>query len=136
MAIVITNAGEILIHTWAFKSTSTPENLTLKLYSNDYTPVAASTAGNFTESSFSGYSAKSLTRSSWVDPTTNGSGKAEITYASQTFTASGSGTVYGYFVVGATSGTCVFAERFASTRNLNSSDTLTVNMAVTASSEN
>ena len=135
MALVVTNAGELLLQTWAIKSTSTPENLTLKLYSNNYTPVATSSSGDFTESSFSGYSAKTLTRSSWNDPTTV-STKAEITYADQTFTASGAGTVYGFYIVGATSGTVIWAEKFASARTLASGDTLTVSPKITAASEN
>lgn len=136
MALVVANVGENLLMTWAVKSTTTPENWTLKLYTNNYTPVAASTAGNFTECAVSGYSAKTLTRGSWGDPTTNGSGKAEMAYAAQTFSFTGSGTIYGYYVVSATAGTLIFAELFSSARSVASGDSLTITPKITGNSEN
>lgn len=136
MALVFANVGENLAMTWAFKSTSTPENLTLKLYTNNYTPVAGSTAGSFTECAVSGYSAKTLSRASWGDPSTNGSGKAEMAYAAQTFSFTGSGTIYGYMIVSATSGTLVLAELFSSARSVASGDSLTITPKITGNSEN
>lgn len=136
MPLVVANVGENLLMTWAMKSTSTPENLTLKLYSNNYTPVAGSTAGNFTECAVSGYSAKTLSRASWGDPTTNGSGKAEMSYAAQTFSFTGSGTIYGYYVVGSTSGSLIFSELFAAARTVASGDSLTITPKFTGNSEN
>lgn len=136
MAIVFANVGEVLAMTWGFKSTSAPENLTLKIFSNNYTPVAGSTAGSFTECAISGYSAKTITRSSWGDPSTNGSGKAEMAYAAQTWTFTGSGTCYGIFVVGATSGTLIYAELFSSARTVTSGDSLTYTPKLTGNSEN
>jgi hypothetical protein len=89
-------------------------NLTLKLYSNDYTPVDTSVAGSFTEVSGGGYAAITLTNGSWT--VTVGNDPSDAVYAQQTFTFTGtiggSGTVYGYFVVDA-DGTLVWAERFA-----------------------
>lgn len=136
MALVVPNAGELLLSEWAFKATSTPENLSLKLYTNNYTPVATSTAGSFTEATFTGYSAKTLSRGSWGSPTTNGSGEAEITYADQTWDATSSQTVYGYFVVGGTSGTIVWAEKFGTARALTDGDSLTITPKVTLFSQN
>lgn len=106
MALKVTNSGELLLLMWAIKSTSTPENLTLKLFRTDVTPSDTSVAGDFTEANFTNYTAKTLSRSGWSDPSTV-AGKASITYSSaQSWTCGSTGnTVYGYYVVGATSGT-------------------------------
>lgn len=113
MALVICNAGELLLLDNALGD-STPENLILKLYSNDYTPVAASVAGNFTEVVNTGYSAATLTAATWAAAATNGSGDGEKAYATQTFTMTNNTDplIYGCYFVGATSGTLYFAERF------------------------
>lgn len=137
MPLVFANSGELLAIVWMLKSTSTPENLTLKLYKNDYTPVATSTAGDFTECDFTNYSAKTLDRDTWGTASTV-SGKASLAYdsAPQTWTCGATGnTIYGYFVVGATSGTLIYAERFATPRPLTNGDTLNVQPVVTLNSE-
>jgi hypothetical protein len=76
-------------------------NLTLKLFTNDVTPLDTDTAATYTEASGGGYAAKTLTNGSWTiagDPKT-------ASYAEQTFTftgaLSGGATVYGYYVVDA-----------------------------------
>lgn len=136
MALVVANVGENQLMTWALKGTSVTENLTLKLYTNNYTPVAGSTAGSFTECAVSGYSAKTLSRASWGDPSTNGSGKAEMAYASQTFTFTGSGTIYGYYIVSASGAVLMWAELFSSARSVASGDSLTITPKITGNSEN
>ena len=85
--------------------------LTLKLYSNDYTPVEGSAAANFTEVVGGGYASKSLVGVNWSytpgDP-------SYATYASQDFTFTGAttpNTVYGYYVVDG-DGLLCWAERF------------------------
>lgn len=91
---------------------ATPENQTLKLFTNDKTPAEGDVAGDYTEASGNGYSAKTLTGTSWTVATSEGVTTGE--YAEQEFTFSGAlGDVYGYFVVGATSGILLWAERFA-----------------------
>lgn len=110
MSVVIPDVGGLLLLKWATQATSSPENLTLKLYTNNYSPVAASVAADFTEATFTGYAAKTLTRSSWTDPVQSGT-TAKTTYPELTWSNSGSSqTIYGYYVVGATSGTLIFAE--------------------------
>lgn len=126
MALTITNAGELLLLEWALRSTSTPEDLVLKLYSNNYTPVATSTASNFTEANFTGYSAKSITRASWGTPTTNANGEAEVSATAQDWSAESDQTIYGYFLVGAVSGTVVWAQRFSVPRSVTSGTVLRV----------
>jgi hypothetical protein len=105
--------GDVLLLTWALQSTSTPEDLLLKLFANNITPSHADTASTYTEASFTGYSAATLSRASWATPTVDG-GKASTTYPAVTFTNTGStsASVYGAYVVGATSGSLLWAVRF------------------------
>jgi hypothetical protein len=112
------------------------ENWTLKLFSNNVTPAETDTAGTYTEATFTGYSAKTLTRdqnaghwstASSVTPTGAWSAEskvAESTYAQQTWSPTTSQTIYGYFYVGSTSGTIRGAEAFSSSKNLVNGDTL------------
>lgn len=117
MALYVPNAAENLICD-LITNKGSGQNLVLKLFCNNYTPVAASVAGDFTEAAGGGYTAKTLTGASWASASTNGSGQAESAYAAQTFTFTGSlttnTTVYGYFLVQASSGTIVAAEKLAS----------------------
>lgn len=97
-----------------FTNRATPEDLVLKLYTNDYTPVEGSVAGDFTEASGSGYSPITLTGSSWGAPADLGGLGMIATYAAQRFTFSGSlGNVYGYYLVRSSSGVLAGAERFS-----------------------
>lgn len=112
MALVVPNAGEGLMLEHIVGKTAV-EALTLKLYKNDYTPVEGSVAGSFTEADFTGYGSKALAGASWTvttgDPTYAG-------YGEQTFTSTAGSQnqpVYGYFIVGATSTTIYWAERFS-----------------------
>jgi len=90
---------------------SSPENLVLRLFTNDVTPSEADTAATYTEAIGSGYSAITLTGASWT--ITEGS-PSTASYAEQTFTFTGAlGNVYGYYLTRATSGRIAFAERFS-----------------------
>lgn len=108
MSIVVPNVGEDIVLQRYLKNGP----LTLKLYSNNYTPVEGSTAANFTEVVGGGYGAKTLAAASWAitpgDPTVG-------LYAQQTFAFTGPtnapGTIYGYYVVDA-SNVVLWAERF------------------------
>ena len=135
-SVVVPNAGELKLVEWALKGS--PENLTLKLYTNDYTPVAASVAGSFTEATFADYAAKTLTAGSWGTAATDANGKAAISYAAQTWTGgtAANETCYGWYCVGATSGTIIMAGRFSSAKTVAEGETLTINPAVTLASEN
>lgn len=112
MAGYVPDAGELQLLKRAL-GVETNGDQTIKLYVNDYTPVAGSVAGSFTEMSTLGYAAKTLTAASWTVTTI--ANVASGTYAQQTwtFTAGSSVVVYGYFVINA-AGTILFAERFAS----------------------
>lgn len=78
----------------------------LKLYSNDYTPVAGMTGASFTEVTGGGYAQKSIagdetSPSDWTEEYANT--PPDIILAEQTFTFTGaiggSGIVYGWYLV-------------------------------------
>lgn len=111
MALNVPDVGENKILE-ALVNKTAPENLVLRLYSNNITPSDTDTAGTYTESAFTGYSAITLTGASW-----NSASAGSIAYsAQQTFTASGtpSGNVYGYYLTQLTSGVLMWSERDAS----------------------
>ena len=112
MALLVPDVGENLILEMMVNKTA-PQNLTLKLYQSNTTPAETDTAASYTEATFSGYSAATLTGASW-----GAAASGTITYGSQqTFTHNGGATsnsIYGYYVVQATSGTLLYAERDAS----------------------
>ncbi len=109
----IPNEGEIRLAERALSS-----NLELRLFVNNLTPVDASVLADFTEMSTHGYAAKTLTGGSWSVSTV--SGKAEASYAQQTFsfTAATAVLVYGYYIVDTGAGKVVQAERFASPQTI------------------
>ena len=72
---------------------------TLYLYKNDYTPVAGSDVGDFTEADFPGYSRNEL--NNWSTPTTDDDGNALMTDALHLYEmedVSPTNTVYGYLI--------------------------------------
>ena len=111
MALNFPDVGENLVLEMIVNKTA-PQNLTLKLFKNNITPSDTDTAATYTEATFTGYSAISLTGANW-----NAASSGTITYnAQQTFTCSGtsSESIYGYYVVQASSGTLLYSERDAS----------------------
>jgi hypothetical protein len=112
MALNVPDAGEN-VALEAFVNKTAPQNQILKLFQNNITPSDTDTAGTYTEATFTGYAAINLTGSSW-----NAATAGTITYsAQQTFTASGSAvsnSIYGYYIVQATSGILMWSERDAS----------------------
>jgi len=111
MAIVMPDEGEVLFMGWAINNV-TQQDLTLDLYINDYTPVAASTKSNFTITPIAeGLANKTLTKGNWSVATV--ANVTTATYGSQlswTFTGD-TNTIYGYVVYYGT--TCLWAEKFA-----------------------
>lgn len=112
MTGVVTNGGKGIIGDYSVNKQATSQNLILKLFKNDFTPVLGSVVGDLTEATFTGYSAITLTGASWTntpgDPVT-------MSYAEQTFTSSADQTaqsIYGYYLVRATGGELIIAERF------------------------
>ncbi len=137
MALITTNAGELLLLKWALQSTSTPENLVLHLFSNNYSPVSTSVVGSFTEATFTGYSAQTLSRASWGNPSTVSNAASSTYSATLTWTASSGQTIYGYYITGATSTTTViWAERFSTPRILVNGDVIQLTPVFTLDSAN
>jgi hypothetical protein len=107
MSVIITNTGKQKALEYFVGKDTSPESLVLKLYSNNYTPTVDDVVSSYTEVTGGGYASKSLTSSSWsID-----SGIASYPQQSWTFTGS-AGSVYGYYVVSATSSDLLFAEKF------------------------
>ena len=108
------------------------------LFKSNTTPAETDTTATYTTADFTNYSGKTLTRtvnngSTWNtpasgSPTGSWSGEAsvaEATYQQQSWTCGSTGnTVYGYYLVGATSGKFVLAEAFGTARALADGDTL------------
>ena len=102
MALVLADSGAamqlaaLLNNTWPVS-----KNLTMKLFTNNYTPLSTSTAGNFTEATGGGYASVALANGSWTVSLLNSIEQAA--YAQQTFGFTGAlttnPTIYGYFVV-------------------------------------
>lgn len=110
MALNFPDVGENLVLEMIVNKTA-PQNLVLKLYKNNITPSDTDTAGTYTEATFGGYAAITLTGASW-----NAASSGTIAYGSQqTFTCNATATddIYGYYVVQSSSGTLLYSERDA-----------------------
>jgi len=140
MALVVPNLGELeLLDKMLKDALSVDEDYILKLFHTNVTPDENSAASSFVEATFTNYAAQTLTRTLWNTAVTNGSNKAESSYGSSalSWTCGATGdTIYGYWVIGATSSTCLWAEAFATARVLASSDVLNLTPKFTLNSEN
>jgi hypothetical protein len=112
MALLVPDAGERNMLDMMLSDAS-PEAQTLKLYTNDISPAEGDTAATYTEASGSGYAAKSLARATWGAAATN-AGVTSKAYPAQAFNWTGAITIVGYFIVKATAGTILWAERIYS----------------------
>jgi len=111
MALLVPDVGENLILAMIVNKTA-PQDLVLRLFSSNTTPAETDTAATYTEATFSGYAAITLTGATWGSPS-----GGTITYGGQqTFTHNGGATsnsIYGYFVTQLTSGILLYSERDA-----------------------
>lgn len=108
MALNVPDVGENKILEHIVNKTA-PENLVLRLYKNNITPSDTDTAATYTEATFTGYAAITLTGASW-----NAAAAGSITYGSQqTFTCSAVAVddIYGYYITEITSGVLIWSER-------------------------
>lgn len=110
MALVVPNNGEGDALD-AFVAKTAMSALILRLYSSNTTPAETDAAATYTEYSATGYSAITLTGASWT--TTEGA-PSSTAYAQQTFTMTGAGDAYGYYMTRTTGGRLALAERFTS----------------------
>lgn len=133
MTLLVPNTGEVLALK-AFLNHTAGESPKLKLYSSNTTPAETDTDATYTEATFAGYAAITLTGSSW---TVTGGAPTSASYAQQTFTRSSTGATenqYGYFVVQATAGVLMWAERFSDGPYAvtNNGDNVKITPAITA----
>jgi hypothetical protein len=109
MAILVPNVGEVVMLS-NFLNKTAPQDLLLKLYSSDTTPAEIDTAATYTEVVGGGYSDIQLDPIDW---TLSAATPSEADYPELSFIFTGAvGNVYGYYVVQATSGILMWAERF------------------------
>ena len=139
MAIVVPNEGELVLLARMLAETSISDTYSLKLYQSVTGSLGASTVvADFTEATFTGYAARSLTRANWNSSPVIGtvSGKAEATYtAEQAWTAGSSQTVNGYYVTTGDGTKTLWAEAFSSAIALTSNDILRIRPKLTLNSE-
>jgi hypothetical protein len=129
MPLVVTNAGEKTLLEWALKSAG--GDMKLKLFVNNATLGPNTVAADLTEANFAGYTARTLTRASWLAPTTNVDGKAEIRYgADQQYDFASNQSIWGYFLTDS-SDVLIAAEKFAAVRNQISGDQYIVQLGLT-----
>lgn len=110
MALNVPDVGENLA-VGAFVNRLTPENPVLRLYSNNITPADTDVTGTYTEATFAGYAAITLTGASWANPVAGAT-----SFAQQTFIRSSTGAtenIYGYYLTQVTSGILMWSERDA-----------------------
>jgi hypothetical protein len=111
MTLLVPNGGEAIVLNY-LTNKDAPENLVVRLYQNDYTPVAGSVIGDFTEATFTGYAEEVTSGGDWTvtpgDPSVAEAG--EIAFTSTA--GSQDEDIYGYYVVRETSEDLVYAERF------------------------
>jgi hypothetical protein len=112
MALVVPNGGEVIALSYLVNKAS-PENLVLRLFESNTTPAETDVVGTYTEATFTGYAAVTLTGASW---TVTGGAPSSAAYAQQTFTSSAGSqakNVYGYYLTRLSSADLVYAERFS-----------------------
>ncbi len=130
MAVVFTNAAELQALKNYLNNTA-PETLELRLYSNDRTPTSADVDTDYTEVSGNGYTAVTLTPANFVF-TSGDPGQAAFPQVTFAFTGA-AGNIYGYYVVGATSGDLQFANRFSNApiNIANNGDEIRITLTIT-----
>lgn len=89
--------------------------LTIRLFSNNITPVGGTTAAAFTEVTGGGYASKPLTFANWTITAGDPSVASYNSNQQWDFTGvtGGPGTIYGYYVTRNSDGKLMWSERFA-----------------------
>lgn len=109
MALLVPDVGEVALLDMAL-SDAAPEAQTLKLYTSNTTPAEGDTAGTYTAAAGNGSDPKNIVRATWSGAASVG-GVTTKAYPAQTFNFTAGFTIYGYFVVKATAGTLLWAEK-------------------------
>jgi len=100
------------------------QGVVLRLFTNNYTPIDASTENNFVEANFSGYAAKTFNNANDWTITPGAPTTAEL--AIQTFEANNNLVpevyIYGYWFSLASNNLALWAEKFVDSNNNNNID--------------
>lgn len=112
MALVHPNEGaQEALRRWL--NYSATGDVKLHLFKSNTTPGETDTVATYTEATFTGYAAVTLTGASW---TVTNADPASASYAKQTFTSSAGSqneNVYGYYVTNSGGTILMWAERFS-----------------------
>lgn len=108
MPLILVNSKEVDLLTSLLKQ----NNQYLRLFVNDYTPVATSGIGDFTEMTTHSYSEKTVTASNWTIITSTIGATAQNIEQTWSFTSDAAVIVYGYYLIDSVSGDLIYAERF------------------------
>jgi len=144
MALLVPHEGDVQLLNDLLGGGSL-ENWQLGLFNSNITPAETDTASTYTvhEATFTSYARKTLTRSvgssTWNTPVSQAPsgappwssrtqvGHSQYGSSPQSWTCGATGEmIYGYFIVGATSGKLICAEAFAAPRTLVNGDTLSI----------
>lgn len=141
MALKVTDAGALLLLNYLLNLDSYTINDSaweVRLYQNDYTPVAGSIESDFEECDFIGYSFPTVNWSEWTDAATVG-GRAVSGWTSNPYSYTSTDATpqqaFGYYVIDTGDRTCIWAERFGNPRTVEIGNPLLLNIQLTFKSE-
>lgn len=109
MAYAVPDNSEVYMLEYIFNKTA-PQELDIRLYTNNHPPTETDTAANYTEAAGGGYVTKQLSSASWTVVAGNPS-LGTHTQISWLFTGA-VGNVYGYYVTRRLTGELMWAESF------------------------
>lgn len=131
--MVIPDEGKIQHLARSLYGNASGENMSLRLFKNNFTPVAGSVLADFTIADFTGYASITLTGSqsggTWSVPVISGGVAVSIYGTSATFTiTAGTQTIYGWYLVGVSTNKVYAAQAFGAGKALDgaSSDQLVI----------
>jgi len=132
MTLLVPDTGEV-VALKAFLNNTAATDPIIKLFATNVTPAETDTSATYTEAAGGGYAAKTCAGASW---TFTAGAPSHADFAQQTWTFTGAlttnATIFGYFVVGTTSGTLLWAEAFTSFTPANNGDQILLTPKITA----
>ena len=133
MAWQVPDVGEVALLARVLYSDADAENISQKLYSNNVVFAESDVAGTYTEATFTGYSAKTLTSyqsgATWAVPTTAAGVTSSAYGTASVWSPTTSQTIYEQILVGATSTILLAVDAFAAGLPLANGGTLTITPA-------
>ena len=133
MALIVPNGGEVIALQAMLGKRPADVVHTLCLYENNVTPGESDTVVTYTTATFSGYASEEVSADDWTITAGAPSSAACVQKSFTSDAAQSAQSIYGYFLVEASSGDLVYAERFSSTPTIeNNGDAIRVTMNITA----